>query len=120
MREQSDPQRFIIQNVSQLEALFGKVRDGDPEAIHQARVATRRVRAALPVMWGVSPKLRKLFRRIGRKLGNVRELDVTRDLLASIQERLPDAAPAVAALRSDIDEARQTQTRRLVKAFDGL
>ena len=61
---------------------------GDVNAIHQARVATRRVRAALPIATRGSRrrKLKKSFTRLTRALGGVRELDVailTLDELAS-------------------------------------
>ena len=70
---------------------FGKVlpqlRDGDVEGIHRTRVATRRLREALPVVAGAaagSRKLRRTLRDLGRALGPVREIDVSLALLEEL------------------------------------
>src|SRR5918993_6082683 len=54
---------------------------GDVRSVHQARVATRRLREALPVLGGAIDtaaviQLRRQVRRMTRALGPVRELDV--------------------------------------------
>ena len=57
---------------------------GDARSLHQARVATRRLRAALPLV-ASGPKAEKLarsVRRLTRALGPIRELDVAQALLA--------------------------------------
>ena len=53
-------------------------RAGEVSAIHQARVATRRLREALPLVARGAPgrKLARAVRRLTRALGPVRELDV--------------------------------------------
>lgn len=63
---------------------------GDAEALHKTRVASRRVREALPMLAdAVSSaswkKARRQTRRMTRALGRVRELDVGLDLLANLQ-----------------------------------
>jgi CHAD domain-containing protein len=68
-----------------IEALPGAI-GGDPAALHRARVASRRLREALPVAGagasgGAQRKVRKLARRLTRALGTVRELDVTLQIL---------------------------------------
>jgi CHAD domain-containing protein len=78
---------------------------GDPTALHRARVASRRLREALPVV-GAGPqataarrKVQKLARRLTRALGSVRELDVALQIL---EERADgDETPGTA-----IDRAR--------------
>ncbi|HET9372793.1 MAG TPA: CHAD domain-containing protein [Vicinamibacterales bacterium] len=55
--------------------------DGEPRAIHQARVASRRLREILPIV-GVASGidvggLRRDVRKVTRSLGRIRELDVT-------------------------------------------
>src|SRR5688572_25251175 len=65
-------------------ALFRELRlarEGHHHAIHQARVASRRLREALPVLPSTARGRRcdniiRDVRRIGRALGSVRELDV--------------------------------------------
>jgi CHAD domain-containing protein len=56
-------------------------RGEDPEGVHQARVATRRLRSHLatfaPILKdGPTSRLSKALRRLGRSLGTVRDLDV--------------------------------------------
>jgi CHAD domain-containing protein len=67
----------------------------DPEAVHQARVATRRVRSALRTFrdviepdWGRS--LRDRSKAIADALGAVRDTEVLRDRLRSREPSLPE------------------------------
>jgi CHAD domain-containing protein len=67
----------------------------DPEGVHQARVATRRLRSdlrtfgpALDVPWGQA--LRTDLQWLGAVLGEVRDADVLTELLRSALTRLPD------------------------------
>lgn len=57
------------------------VEDGNVEAIHQARVATRRMRAALDLLAPITVEedrrtLLRTLRRLRRRLGTLRDLDV--------------------------------------------
>jgi len=85
----SHPSEMMIrQRLSALARTLPSASTGDVNAIHQARVATRRVRAALPIVTRGCRrrKLKKSFTRLTRALGGVRELDVailTLDELAS-------------------------------------
>ena len=85
----SHPSEVLIrQRLAALTRTLPSASGGDVNAIHQARVATRRVRAALPIATRGSRrrKLKKSFTRLTRALGGVRELDVailTLDELAS-------------------------------------
>ena len=75
--------------------------DGRPEAIHQARVATRRLRSALSIYAGVAPSLTPLaepVRICAARLGAVRDWDV---FLAGTGARLIEASgndPRIAPL----------------------
>jgi CHAD domain-containing protein len=96
----------------------GGVREGrDLEELHDMRVATRRMRAALRVL---APHLdrkaykpfRRALRRTGRTLGSVRDLDVFREktdrYLGTLPEdRRPDMDPLLAAWRAEHDRARE-------------
>jgi len=74
--------RFIRRQVKQLGEQFDGIRQGeDVEYLHRARVASRRLRAALRMFhdcWG--PKKmkgwRKAIRRVTRGLGDARDKDV--------------------------------------------
>jgi CHAD domain-containing protein len=120
MRHNYSPQRFVLDHLHSLEQLWTKVRDGDPESVHQARVMTRRIRAGLALTWGLNVEVARTFRMISRRLGDVRELDVTRELLDNLQPQLPQAAIAITALGQDIGRAQYRQRRRLIKALDGI
>jgi CHAD domain-containing protein len=99
---------MIRQRLNALTRALPGAKQGDPQLLHHARVATRRLREALPL---VAPgakgrKLERNVRRLTRALGPVRELDVALDML----ETLPAGdAPraAVTKLRQVIREERQ-------------
>ena len=69
---------LIRQRLSALARMLPGARAGDVNAIHQARVATRRLREALPLVarGRAARKVRRAVRRLNRTLGPVRELDV--------------------------------------------
>jgi CHAD domain-containing protein len=72
--------RIVARQVRDLLAFEKAARRGDPEAVHQMRVQTRRLRAALAMFSGVvrPPKRAKRprLRWLARALGRVRDLDV--------------------------------------------
>jgi CHAD domain-containing protein len=93
-------------------------RVGDVHAVHQARVATRRLREALPLI--ASPtkgrKLGRAMRRLTRSLGPVRELDVAMQMLDDLSAQGEAPRPAVNALKQAIRDERGRLQRHLVKA----
>lgn len=74
----------------------GAVRSDDPEYVHQMRVATRRLRAALrmfdPVLpTGFAEQLVPSLRELMRALGQARDLDVLMaEIVAPVAAALPD------------------------------
>lgn len=114
------PRDFAVLHLKVVRQHWSGVRDGDETGIHEARVALRRVRAALGVLVAPDSDEIRLCRLLGRQLGRVRELDVTRELLANIGTRLPEATIAVAAVCRDIGETRQRAARRLIKTLDDI
>lgn len=89
--------------VDQLRLHVASVIDAGPaESVHQARVTTRRLRAASdllrPILAGKSrERLNHVLRRVRRRLGAIRDLDVLTEHLAeftSNPEPNPDIAPA--------------------------
>ena len=120
MRPGRDLQHLVLQHIHELEEQWRNVRDGDADAIHQARVTTRRIRAALPLIPRVSPAIVDTFRRIGRQLGRVRELDATREVLAELHSRVDVAPEAVAVLTQKLERDRRAKRRRMIKALDDI
>jgi len=85
----------------------GAVATQDPEFIHQMRVATRRLSAALqlfaPILpAGIAQPLKTAFRPLMQQLGHVRDLDVLHtEIVAPVLAALPDE-PRLVALSSQI------------------
>ena len=90
------------------------------EGIHQARVASRRLRELVPAVARPADArearaLRRGFRQVTRLLGRSRELDVALETLAAIAERAPEHAAAAAAVRDWVERER-SEAGRAVRA----
>ena len=95
---------------------------GDEISVHQARVASRRLREALPVLGTRADehaldRVDKKVRRITRALGPVRELDVTLLLLAELEGRGDAPARAIARVREAVTKERQKRRERMLDAI---
>jgi CHAD domain-containing protein len=93
--------------------------EGDALSVHQARVASRRLREALPVLGvradeGALDRAQKRVRRITRALGPVRELDVTLLLLAELEGRKAVPARAISRVRKAVIEERQKRRKAML------
>lgn len=90
----------------------------DPEALHDMRVATRRLRSALRLFraWlpPEAPPLREQLRWLAGALGEVRDLDVQIERIEAFAEAEPDLEPLAALLRIRRDGARE----RMLAALD--
>ncbi len=64
--------------------------------------------------------LHSRFKRLGRSLGRVRDADVILALLASLETRMPHAAPALVVLRQQREHDRLKLLRKLVKRLERL
>ncbi len=99
------------------------VQPGDVEAVHRSRVASRRVREALPVMHAETEgravrKSRKAVRGLTRMLGEVRELDVSLALLDELKGRHEDLAPAIEMVRAFVAQERLRRRNEMVEELD--
>jgi len=97
------------------------IRNGDAESIHDARVATRRIRAVLSVIDG-DPRVaydafEEQIQGLGRALGRVRDLDIIVEL-ADLKSA-DAASPAVASLSHSIHLERHDARRKLIKLLEG-
>ncbi len=115
----------------QLDALSGNLPDavaGDVEALHRARVASRRLREILAVLApGKGDTGRRAWRKaqtavrgITRALGGVRELDVALGLLDEIVSSHPSLTAAVMASRAVVDDARRSSASEMEEAVKGI
>jgi CHAD domain-containing protein len=87
---------------------------GKDTGVHQARVASRRLREALPVLTeGLhhtkKTKAQRKIRRLTQALGTVRELDVTLHLIDELAERPGIPRPALSDVRAQVIEERETR-----------
>jgi CHAD domain-containing protein len=92
---------------------------GDVRSVHQARVATRRLRAALPVLRKsldahAIDRARTRVRRMTRALGPVRELDVSLVHLDEFANRGVATARAINRVRQAITHERLAKRRAML------
>jgi CHAD domain-containing protein len=95
---------------------------GDVRSVHQARVATRRLREALPVLRKsldahAIDRARQRVRRMTRALGPVRELDVSLQQLDEFANRGAATARAIAKVRQSISDERLRRRRDMLTAI---
>lgn len=99
--------------------------DGRPDSIHEARIATRRIREVLPLTfeWQRRRDAEDFSARItelGGSLGRARDADVRIELLRYFETRLPHAASSLALVRQRQERDRLMLVRKLVKRLERL
>jgi CHAD domain-containing protein len=113
----------VLSNLQILQTTWGLARDGDVQGIHDARVATRRLRAAMSLLGsgrhtGASNDVVSTVKALGRALGKARDTDAALRLVGDIEGRSPSTAPAAAVLRARLLPERVRQHRRVIKALE--
>ena len=93
---------------------------GKDAGVHQARVASRRLREALPVLTkGLqhtkAGKAQRKLRRLTEALGTVRELDVTLHLIDEMGDRSDIPRTALADVRAQVIEERERRRALMLK-----
>jgi len=114
------PTTLLEGQLAFLDAQIPGIRDGDIEAIHDGRVATRRVRELLPLCrpeQSTGDEFRRTIRDVGRGLGRVRDLDVEIALLELLEQRVPRAGSLFALRRHAAGAKRQRRLRKLLKGL---
>ena len=111
MRTLARPRSLARRPVRALIAQWPLALVDEVEGIHQARVASRRLRELVPAVARVADAkearaLRRGLRAVTRLLGRSRELDVALATLQAIEDRTPDHAVAVAAVRAQVVRER--------------
>ena len=115
--------KAVASNAAVLLSMVSAIREGNKDAIHDARVAGRRLQAALPIAWAGRAELgrtRRIVRRACRALGRSRDTDIALDVLAGAELRIPGAASAIGVLRTDLVSRQDVERRRLIKRLEKL
>ena len=92
---------------------------GEVKALHDCRVATRRLREALPlcaseVSRATADRARRRLRRVGRALGPVREFDVSLELLDELMHKGFVEGEASERLREHLDAERDERREQML------
>jgi CHAD domain-containing protein len=119
--------QVLLTHLTALEAEMDGVRTAgaDIEHIHRMRVATRRLRAAIPLFSACLPQKKlntweKEIRLITRALGAARDADVQIEALAKYAQVVTDPShkPGLARLYLRLRQHRETLQAPVVKALD--
>jgi CHAD domain-containing protein len=116
---------LLDQQTSVLRTRLKGVLDGDVDAVHDARVATRRIRELLALVPAVPGRdgedaAAKGYKKVGRALGQVRNVDVQIALIRNLEDHAPHTGPSLVLVRQDHERRRLRKTRRLIKALERL
>ena len=125
MRTLAHPRALTRRPVRALLDQWPRALAGEVEGIHQARVASRRLRELVPAVARAADArdaraLRRGFRAVTRLLGRSRELDVALETLQAIEARAPGRAVAVAAVRADVVRERAEAGQAVRAHLDGV
>ena len=120
--------RFLRRQAKQLaEQLGGVCKADDSEFIHRARVASRRLRAALRMFRGCwrRKKMKRWVRQIrdiAQGLGSARDRDVEIEFLCGILSDMTDKAcsPGIARLLVQVERQRESLQSGVFRAVDRL
>jgi len=117
--------RVITLRLRALADSLPAVLDAEPDGVHRARVASRRVREALPVVLAQAParrsaRLRRSFRRVTRALGPLREVDVTLGLLEDVTRDDLGATAALEGLQRDLEAERGSRRDEMLARLDTI
>lgn len=110
---------LLRQRLVSLLTAMPAAQEGDETSVHQARVASRRLREALPVLGATADEhaldqAGKRVRRITRALGPVRELDVTLSLLGELDAKAAAPARAISRVRAAVIDERDKRRRAML------
>ncbi len=111
---------LLLRRARELERQLPLAIQGDDTGVHQARVASRRLREAVPVLAGETKarrKAEKKIRKLTRALGTVREMDVTVQILDEFAQTNSLPRNALEDVRSHVvaerDRRRAVMLQRL-------
>ena len=110
---------LLRSRLHKLARLVKGVERGDVDAIHRARVASRRLRELFPILQldnDVTTKLIRRLKKVTRRLGNVRELDVLLSLAEDLHQSGRDPEGALRRVADTVRQARDAARTRVKTA----
>jgi CHAD domain-containing protein len=119
------PEMLLAGALNDLTAQLPGLRDGHAAAIHDARVAIRRLREAVSLArWAydddllddVERRLAAMFKALGR----ARDADTEQGLVRHVEARFPSAAATLGLLRASVGRSQLRARRKVVKALEAL
>jgi CHAD domain-containing protein len=122
MDHRAAPLVLLTQRLTTLIDAMPAAQAGNTRSVHQARVATRRLRGALPVLCATVDedalaRADRQVRRMTRALGPVRELDVALGHLGLIARRRVVSASAAGHVRQALTRERLDRRRDMLAAI---
>ena len=117
------PAALLDQQAKVLRAQLDGVYDGRVDAVHDARVATRRIRELLTLAApgeNANEDLAEAYKEVGRALGRVRDIDVQIGLIRDLERHAPQTAASLVLVRQDHERDRLAAMRRLIKTLEQL
>jgi CHAD domain-containing protein len=93
-----------------------RIDEGNADALHRTRVSSRRLRELLPVLrldGRTTRKLDRRLRRVTRRLGAVRDLDVLMDLIGELQRDRRYPKTALQVLQRSVEEKQKAAREEL-------
>jgi CHAD domain-containing protein len=123
MDRSAPPDLLIRKRLRVLEKNLPAAARGNRDALHQARVASRRIREALPLLstGDRARRVERQVRKITRALGPVRELDVALQILDEVEQSGELSRAALARLRQAVARERhvlEADMRRRIENCD--
>ncbi len=125
MFRQPEPTALLQHSLQGLLAQLPALRDGQEEAIHDARVAIRRLLEAASVarrnydddsFTDIERRLTRFFKALGR----ARDADSAQRLVQHVESRFPLAPATLGQLRASVEHAQLRSRRKVVKALESL
>ena len=108
---------LLLTRLERFTRALHEMEEGGVRAVHQTRVASRRLREVLPVLQLDPDVLRKLSRRLRKmtdRLGSVRELDVLAGILDELDKAGRHSQPALARIAAAVADERARKRERLL------
>jgi CHAD domain-containing protein len=118
MADRVGPYRPLRKQLNSLTREARRIDQGDVDALHRARIASRRLREWLPVLGldgDTTRKLSRRLRRVTKHLGVVRELDVLALVAHELSRRSRYSSTALSLVGAAVEDARTAARQRLAE-----